>query len=106
MNAARKLFDNSEITQILKSRLKKIKKLNLEKGLLYLQNSEDELYTVLPREEMKTIMLKVEKKKNISTVIESIKSDLEYVLNVDEDIIEMSYNINVYNNIVYVKRKY
>lgn len=106
MNAARKLFDNSEITQILKSRLKKIKKLNLEKGLLYLQNSENELYTVLPREEMKTIMLKVEKKKNISTVIESVKSDLEQVLNVDEDIIEMSYNINVYNNIVYVKRKY
>lgn len=106
MNAARKLFDNSEITQILTGKLKKIKKLNLEKGLLYLQNSENELYTVLPREDMKTVMLKVEKKKNIPSAIESAKADLEYILNVAEDIIDMAYDVNTYNNIVYVTRKY
>lgn len=106
MSAARKLFDDTEITKILTKKLKVIKKLNLEKGLLYLQNSENELYTVLPREDAKTLMLKVEKKKNVSSTIDSVKEDLQYILNVDEDIIEMAYGINTYNNIVYVKRKY
>lgn len=106
MNAARQLFDNNEITEIITSKLNTIRKLNLEKGLIYLQNTENELYTVLPREEVKTVMLKVEKKKNIPSVIESVKEDLEYSLNVGEDIISMAYEIKTYNNIVYVKRKY
>ena len=106
MNAARQLFDNNEITEIMTSKLNKIRKLNLEKGLIYLQNTENELYTVLPREEVKTVMLKVEKKKNIPSVIESVNEDLQYSLNVGEDIISMAYEIKTYNNIVYVKRKY
>ena len=106
MSAARHLFNNNEITELLTNKLNTIRKLNLEKGLIYLQNTENEMYTVLPREEIKTVMLKVEKKKNIPLVVESVREDLEYILNVKEDIIEMAYEIKTYNNIVYIKRKY
>ena len=106
MKAARQLFDNTEITEIINNKLNTIRKLNLEKGLIYLQNTESELYTVLPREEIKTVMLKVEKKKNITSIIETIKEDLQYILNVKEDIISMAFEIKTYNNIFYVKRKY
>lgn len=106
MSAAGHVFNDHSITTMIKDKLKSIRKLNLEKGLIYLQDRENELFSVLPREELKTVMLKVDKKKSINTVIEMVREDLKYILNCEDDIIDMAYEINTYNNIVYVKRKY
>lgn len=106
MSRANVLFDNKDITNRVKDKLKVIKELDLEEGLSCIENLESDLYTVLPQEEESTLMLKVDKKKNISYIIELIKETLEDFLNVGQDIVEMAYDINTYNNVVYLKRKY
>lgn len=98
------IFDNKTITKKLKQKLGSIKDLDLE-GALESIDMDGDSYTSISEDDSQ-VMLKVDKKANIPTVIQSVISQLKDYLSVDIETINMVFQIHNYNSVIYISRKY
>lgn len=98
------IFDNKVVTKKLKQKLGSIKDLDLE-GALSIIDMDGENYTSITEDD-EQVMLKVDKKANVSSVIEDVISQLQEYLSVDSETVNMVFQIHNYNNVIYISRKY
>lgn len=98
------IFDDRKVTKKLKQKLGSIKNLDLE-GALDSINQDGTNYTAITEDDSQ-VMLKVDKKSNMSAVMQDIISQLKDYLLVDMKTINMVFQIHNYNNIIYITKKY
>lgn len=98
------IFDNKTITKKLKQKLGSIKNLDLE-GALESIDMDGDNYTSISEDDTQ-VMLKVDKKTNIPSVIQSVVEQLKDYLSVDNETVNMVFQIHNYNSVIYISRKY
>lgn len=98
------IFDSKTVTKKVKQKLGSIKKLDLE-GALESIDMDGTNYTSISEDDSQ-VVLKVDKKANIPSVMEDVISQLEDYLLVNRKTVNMVFQIHNYNNIIYISRKY
>ena len=98
------IFDDKTVTKKVKQKLGSIKNLDLE-GALESIDMDGTNYTSITEDDSQ-VMLKVDKKSNVPGAIQDVISQLEDYLLVDNETVNMVFQIHNYNNVIYVSRKY
>lgn len=98
------IFDDCTVTKKVKEKLDSIENLDLN-GALESIDKDGNNYTSITEDDSQ-IMLKVDKKTNIPSVIQDIIEQLKDYLSVDRKTVNMAFEIHNYNNIIYVSSKY
>ena len=98
------IFDSKDVTKKVKQKLGSIKNLDLE-GALESIDMDGVNYTSISEDDSQ-VVLKVDKKANIPSVMEDVISQLEDYLLISRKTVNMVFQIHNFNNIIYISRKY
>lgn len=98
------IFDSKAVTRKVKQKLGSIKNLDLE-GALENIDTDGTNYASISEDDSQ-VVLKVDKKANIPSVMEDVISQLEDYLLVNRKTVNMVFQIHNYNNVIYISRKY
>lgn len=99
------IFNDKALTKKVNNVLDNIRFIDIDRGLDFIESTKNSLYTVQSREKG-ILSIKVDKKKNIYTCMDSIVSDISECIGVDTDTLKIIVNIFSLGSTIYVSKKY